>query len=104
MKLYGSDICHQCVEAKAFLKENNIPFVEVDITESTSTLKEFLKIRDNNDLYHEVKEMGKIGIPTFVMSDGRISLDLNDFTLDEIKEDFKNESSTEVGLCGFDGC
>lgn len=104
MKLYGSDICHQCVEAKKYLEEKKIPYVLVDITANTTNLKEFLKIRDNNDLYHEVKEMGKIGIPTFVMSDGRISLDLNDFTLDEIKQDFKNESSTEVGLCGFDGC
>lgn len=105
MKLYGSEICGGCLMAKSFLDEKNIPYTYVDITENTTNLKEFLALRDNHSIYDGVKSSGLIGIPSFVFSDGRISLDLYDLDLEDIKNDYKKENdSKDVNMCGLDGC
>lgn len=80
MKLYGTHICPDCEDAEAVLKEKNIDYVYVDITETTANLKEFLKIRDTNPLFHQVKRDGGIGIPCFVLEDGSVTLEINDCT------------------------
>jgi len=38
-------------------------------------LKEFLKLRDENPLFDEIKREGKIGIPCIVWDDGSIHFD-----------------------------
>lgn len=95
--MYGAQICPDCVEAKEQLK--NIADVELDyrnITESTAILKEFLAYRDNEPIFEEIKEGGKIGIPFFVLEDGRKTFDLTDFT------DLKRDNLT-VTACSLDG-
>ena len=104
MKLYGAEICGGCVLAKSILDDKGVPYTYVDITESTTNLKEFLALRDNNDLYKGVKEAGKIGIPTFLFSDGRINLDLYELDFQDVKDDYEKENSSEDNMCGLDGC
>lgn len=74
MKFYGAHICPNCEEAQALLDEKKIPYVYINITETTANLKEFLKIRDTNSVFLEVKENNKIGIPCFVKEDGTVTL------------------------------
>ena len=68
MKLYGSVLCPDCVDAFDILKEKNIDYDYVDINESMKTLKEFLKLRDNRDEFKEVRENSNVGIPCFPLS------------------------------------
>ena len=49
---------------KEVLSQKNVNFAYVDITDSMLQLKNFLKIRDHNDSHAEVREAGRVGIPT----------------------------------------
>ena len=63
--IYGSDICGDCLETKAYLKEHadeSIQYNYFDITKSTGNLKRFLKLRDT------------MGIPLFQFEDGTFTL------------------------------
>ncbi len=77
MKLYGSVLCPDCVDAFDILKEKNIDYDYVDINESMKTLKEFLKLRDNRDEFKEVRENSNVGIPCFLFDDGSIIFDID---------------------------
>ncbi len=75
--IFGMDACINCREAKEFLDENKIPYMYFDITETTGNMKKFLKLRDHEDLFADVRAEGKIGIPCYKLEDGSLSLDLN---------------------------
>ena len=77
MKLYGSVLCPDCVDAFEILKEKDIAYDYVDINESMKTLKEFLKLRDNRDEFKEVRENSNVGIPCFLFDDGSITFDVD---------------------------
>ena len=74
MKIYGTQDCINCIEAKAELEDLGIDFEFHDVGEILN-LKAFLNYRDSLDIYVTVKEMGKAGVPTFVLDDGTVTLD-----------------------------
>ena len=78
MKVYGADICIDCRNYKEIQKNRGLEAEYVDIIENTTKLKEFLKIRDNDALYEQVKENNGIGIPLFVREDGMKTFDINE--------------------------
>ncbi len=90
IKIYGMETCPQCscVHEQIKGKENEYEFI--DIGSHVSKLKEFLKIRDNDHIFDEIKVNGKIGIPCFVFEDGSISLN---------PEDAKLKSTIETTSC-----
>lgn len=76
MKIYGTDLCPDCVEAKEKLDEKNIPYDYVDITASIGNLKAFMKMRDEEPAFDEAKKAGAVGVPAFVLDDGEIRLEI----------------------------
>ena len=75
--IYGSDICGDCLETKAYFKEHadeSIQYNYFDITKSTGNLKRFLKLRDTMNLFAGVREGHTIGIPLFQFEDGTFTL------------------------------
>ncbi len=76
MKIYGTDLCPDCVEAKRKLDEKNIPYDYVDITASIGNLKAFMKMRDEEPAFDEAKKAGAVGVPAFVLDDGEIRLEI----------------------------
>lgn len=71
---------------KEFLSKNNIDYINMDITENLLFLKKFLKYRDNNPAFNEIKEKGNIGIPCIVINDGeKLFFDKNTLELDELR-------------------
>lgn len=97
--MYGTDICPDCVEAKEQLKD--YADIELDyrnISEKISTLKEFLAYRDHDALFLPVKEAGKVGIPFFILEDGRKTFELSDFLTEE-----KKSSDKQANACSLDG-
>jgi glutaredoxin-related protein len=54
---------------KEFLSQKGVKFGYFDISEDLASLKRFLKIRDNNPVYDDVKKEGRIGIPTLLIDD-----------------------------------
>lgn len=77
MKMFGSRICPDCVEAERILHEKQVPFEYIVITENTANLKEFLKMRDTLSLFDTVKKAEGIGIPCFVIGE-KITLDIDE--------------------------
>lgn len=75
LKVYGSHLCPGCRKAQENLNHAGIEYEFLDITENLAYLKEFLKYRDSLDIYESIKEIGRIGIPTFVYDDGTVSLE-----------------------------
>lgn len=80
LKIYGTYLCPDCVEAREKLDASGTAYEFVEITESTANLKEFLKIRDQSPLFDEARAEGLIGIPCFVKEDGSMTLSLADIT------------------------
>lgn len=77
--MYGAPICGECVAMKNSLsKYNELEINYIDITESTKNLKEFLKYRDQEAIFDEVKANGKIGIPFFVLEDGTKTFEIEE--------------------------
>lgn len=78
MKVYGSDICIDCRNFKHINKLRDLNLEYTNITADTTALKEFLMLRDKNDVFKECRENGGIGIPCFVSDDNKITLDIDE--------------------------
>lgn len=68
--LYYSSLCPDTIPFKKAMSELEIGAREVNITESMRNLKEFLFIRDTEEVFMPRKEKGMIGIPCLVTEDG----------------------------------
>lgn len=77
LKVYGSYICVECRDMRDRFQKEDIPFEFVDITENTTNLKEFLRLRDQDEIFTSVRENGLIGIPFFVHDDKK-TLDIEE--------------------------
>lgn len=75
--IYGMHKCINCRETMELFNSKKISYDFIEITDSTTTMKEFLKYRDNEKLFEEVKKENKIGIPFFVFEDGFKTLDID---------------------------
>ncbi len=78
MIIYGSSLCEHCVMCREDLDMAGVLYEYRDICKDLGYMKEFLKIRDENPLFKQVKEEGNIGIPCLVTEDGLVTLDWNE--------------------------
>ena len=78
MKVYGTEICIDCRNYLDIQKNRGFEAEFVDIIADTTTLKEFLAMRDHEPIFEEVRKSGGIGIPFFVNDDGRKTFDVNE--------------------------
>ena len=78
MKVYGSDICIDCRNFKHINKLRDLNLEYTNITADTTALREFLMLRDKNDIFKDCRENGGIGIPCFVSDDNKITLDIDE--------------------------
>lgn len=84
--VYGSKHWPTCQPAKAFLSENDIKFAYRDISENMLNLKLFLKHRDNNPVFDEIKKNGNVGLPCFVIGGGKsIVFDIESLDVEDLK-------------------
>ena len=79
LKIYGSMLCKDCVQCVSDLKSANVLFEFHDFADELLALKEFLEIRDNEDIFAAVKEKGSIGIPCILREDGSVTLEWDEF-------------------------
>lgn len=78
MKMYGSPLCQDVVEAIEILTAKGIEFESVDITADLGNLKAFIKLRESNPLFDEVRACNGIGIPCFEKENGDITFNVED--------------------------
>lgn len=79
LKIYGSMLCPDCVNCCRELEEANVEFQFCDFADSLLHLKTFLKLRDENGIFNEVRAAGKIGIPCILREDGTLTLDWKEY-------------------------
>lgn len=75
--VYGTPICKHCLTMKIIFERLNVDYQYINITENTSNLHAFLKLREEEPVLIEYKSKGGIGIP-FFMKDDKKSLDINE--------------------------
>lgn len=79
LKIYGSMLCPDCVACRKDLEAAGVSFEYLDFSEDLRYLKEFLKLRDENESFDPIREAGKIGIPCILRGDGSVTLDWEEF-------------------------
>jgi len=66
--------------------QNNINYLYLDITENMLNLKKFLKFRDNDKAFIEIKANDRLGVPCIVVNDGEeIIFDIEN-NIDNLKD------------------
>lgn len=68
LKIYMSEKCPDCVDAIGILKNANIDYEEINITDSMKNLKEFFTYRDNRKEFESIVKDNKVGVP--MITDG----------------------------------
>lgn len=79
LRIYGTPLCPDCVKCYEELEAGNVPFQYLNISENLLYMKEFLKIRDENELFVQIRREGKIGIPCILREDQSITFDWDEF-------------------------
>lgn len=72
----GSHLCPDTLYALNQLAEASTEICFKNISASLEDLKVYLGLRDSEAMYQPVKESGGIGIPCFLLPDGKITMDL----------------------------
>ena len=103
LKFYGSHLCKDCVNLKANCDRYGIAYEYKDITLDLSSLKEFLKIRDNNPVFDEARQAGGIGIPAIIHEDESVTLDWMGVIAEMDYEPFE-EVKNSCSLADRSGC
>ena len=67
--IYGSHLCNGCIRMNKYFAENNIEYTFHDINLDFQAPKDFLKIRDNSPLYDNIRQEGRVGLPTIMIDD-----------------------------------
>lgn len=75
--------CPDCAQIKK-IAETDSRFQIIDIGEHVKNLKEFLRLRDSRSEFADVKTSGSVGIPCFLMEDGRIQFEMEELQLPEV--------------------
>lgn len=65
--VYGSPFWPGCEVMKEVLSNNDISFVYEDITSGMRQLKSFLKLRDTNEKFDEIRGTTRVGLPTVLV-------------------------------------
>lgn len=79
LKIYGSMLCPDCMQCREDLDRAGVRYEYLDFSENLGNLKAFLKLRDENPLFDEIRKAGKIGIPCILREDGSVTLDWEEF-------------------------
>ena len=85
IKIYGMITCPDCSYLLDQIYGLEDEYEYIEIGEHVLKMKEFLRIRDSKDnaeIFKEIKATGGVGIPCFVLENGRISLDPSDAGLE----------------------
>lgn len=80
IKIYVMSSCPDCSYVEEQVKEDG-RYEVIDIGSHVRNLKEFLMLRDCNEVFDEAKKAGAIGIPCFVNEDGTVTLNPEDVGL-----------------------
>lgn len=74
LKVYGSELCPDCIACRANFDRYHIDYEYIDINAALADLKAFLRMRDSDPVFEPCRRDGYIGIPALVREDGSVFL------------------------------
>ena len=98
IKIYGRSDCIDCIACKKSFDKSGLEYDFRDIGESLRELAVFLKIRDLNSIFDEIKGTGKIGIPALVTENHEVILDCENYLWEA-----GGHIVESAGACDIDG-
>lgn len=78
LTIFGTNACKDCLAAIEELNACGADYTYLEFSRDIANLKEFLKLRDTEALFDEVKKEGRVGVPCFQLSDGTLTLSLDE--------------------------
>ena len=99
LKIYGSDLCPDCREAKMNFDHYGIAYEYHDVTKSLRDLSIFLKMRDTLPVFDYYKEIGDIAFPACVKEDGTVFVSWETFLKEQGLEVLHGE--TQGAACAI---
>lgn len=75
---YYSDKCPECAPFEEELQRQGLDYEAVNITDSMTNLKRFLKLRDSHPIFEERRQWGVVGVPLLVTQDHKYIFELID--------------------------
>ncbi len=76
VQLVGAWLCPDCRIAVERAKEEGLAFEFHDMLENLQDMRLYLKIRESHpEVYDDIRQENKVGIPVFVLPDGTITVD-----------------------------
>ena len=103
VKIYGSDLCPDCVACKEAFDANGISYNFVNITAGMKNLKEFLKLRDSQAVFDDARQNGYVGIPALLSEDGALILDWEAYLKEKGISPSASASPQTGTACRIDG-
>lgn len=102
-KIYGSEMCPDCVACKKNFDYYGVAYEFIDINENLANLSAFLKLRDNDHVFDRCKEINDIGLPAILNEDGSIFLNWEAYLKDKgykvLDSDYSNACSIDRKGC-----
>lgn len=83
IKIYGMPTCPYCdyVHEQVIGREDEFEYI--NIGENIRNMSAFMRLRDTNSVFDEMKAIGDVGIPAFVLEDGTVTIEPSDVGLIE---------------------
>jgi len=73
----GSHLCPDTLAALNKLSAAGADLDFKDILSCHADLKDYLKLRDTNALYEEIRGTERLGVPCFILEDNEVTMDIN---------------------------
>lgn len=100
--VFSMSTCPDCVTVKEKLQGDE-RFHFVDIGEHVLNLRAFLQVRDNNAAFNCAKANGSIGIPCFVLPNGKVFFNLEEIPTKDFTEISSSAETSVPKACNLDG-
>ena len=83
IKIYGMPTCPYCdyVHEQVIGREDEFEYI--NIGENIRNMSAFMRLRDTNSVFDEMKAIGDVGLPAFVLEDGTVTIEPSDVGLIE---------------------
>jgi glutaredoxin-related protein len=83
IKIYGMPTCPYCdyIHEQVIGREDEFEYI--NIGENIRNMSAFMRLRDADPVFDEMKAIGDVGIPAFVLEDGTVTIEPADVGLIE---------------------
>ena len=102
LKIYGSEMCGDCQACKKNFDYYHIEYEFLDVCKDLKNLRQFLVLRDSQDVFIRLKKIHDIGLPAIVKEDGEVFTDWEKYLSEQGKEVIY-ETKTSCSITGK-GC